>query len=562
MSDFPPVGEERQVIRFLDAIDSEAEGAKRDVAKGWEDNIRQVRGDQWRLKRAPYFLMNMIKNQLRRKVGAMTETGPQIRVHPLKGDLIKSSNVLYNTGRAIFDRDHTKDVVYRACQFGMTVGCGFFGVIYDPMDNENHITFVDPRQVFIDPGVTSGVDLDRGQYIRIDTILPIADIRQRFAGRGLLVKPEEKYSTFPSSPPTSRTSILGSVLSNMPRPYRPGLATKAGPIPRAMLKEYWVKDPQINTDGTLLFPGGRHIIRAANVVLVDEANPYWDGGWPLVSFEWDVDFESPWGLDEIQDLRRIQEAINRMGDAWVRNVLLGSNFRIVADIDALDPDQWDKLDNEAGLIIRKKPQRQFEYQAPVELGQTIPNTITAFMQMADMLTGNTEMHPTQSQAESSSILEGLQSVRQTLLRSVSRRLESTLERVGQKLISRIFQYYTSDRILLQLGPTKEWTSYTFERLKLMEKDNSEPRDPEKISEMFRDYKFLITPGSSLALSRIQRTMTLLQLRAATGFVPSVRRIVAESDIGDVDSLMQEGLEELKWIPQPPPQKGKGGSGKK
>ena len=83
------------------------------------------------------------------------------------------------------------------------------------------------------------------------------------------------------------------------------------------------------------------------------------------------------------------------------------------------------------------------------------------------------------------------------------------------------------------------------------------RDPDRIKEMFRDFKFLVTPGSSLATTRVQRTLAALQVRAATGVAPSVRRILQEADFGDPDTLIAEGLEELKNLPQPPPPKGRG-----
>lgn len=553
----PAMDEERQVLKFLDAIDAETEGAKKNVTKFWEDNLRLVRGDQWRLKRAPYFLANIIKNNVRRKVGTLTETGPHIRVQPLKKGLDKSARVLYNVSKSILDRDRSKDSIERASRFGMTVGCGFFHIPYDPLDNNVHVWFIDPRRVYLDPSVVASGDLDEGQYIRLDTVAPLHEIRKRFAGKGLLVKQDDRYGAFPNA--TNNPSLLGTVLSQMPRVFRPMAATKVGPIPRALLKEYWVKDPQVNALGDPLFPGGRHIVRASNIILVDEPNPYWDGGWPLVMFDWDMDFESPWGLDEIQDLRRIQEAINRMGDAWVRNVLTGSNFRVVADMDALDNDQWDKLDNEAGLVIRKKPQRQFDYVPPVDLGTTIPNTISSFIQLMDLITGNMDTQGGKGEATESSMLDGLQMARQTLIRAVARRLESALDRVGQKLISRIFQYFTSDKVLFQLGPDRDWISYSYERMKILEDDNGKARPAEDIQKYFKDYQFMVTPGSSLAVSRIQRTMTLVQMRSATGFVPSVKRILAEADIGDPDALIKEGLDELGSLPQPPPPKGRGGT---
>ena len=555
MASLPPKGEELTLIRFLDALDSESESAKREIARPWEENIRQVQGDQWKIKRAPYFLVNIIKNQVKRKVSAVTEMKPQIRISAQKPELTKAASVLYNATRAIFDRNETDDVFYRMCLFAMTIGPGFISTMYDPIEDDIALSFIDPRRVQIDPGVTSGADLRHAQYIRIDTSTSLAEIRKRFPGRGALVQPDERLSSYVEK---NKTSLISAALAMLPRPYHPGASRKSGPIPRAELRDYWINDPQINTEGDLLFPGGRHVTRVGNLILVDEANKNWDGEWPIDMFEWDVDFDHPWGIGEVQDLKRLQEAINRMGDSWIKNLLLGSNFRVIADADALDPDQWDKLDNDAGLIVRKKPNRQFEYQAPIPADPGTPTAIQSLMQLCDLLTGN--MDPSGSRGESGpgAGLEGLQSSRQVLIRSVARRFESLLGRVGQKLISRIFQYYLSDRILFQQGPSHEWISYTFERQKLLQDDEGNARPVEERSRMYRDFKFLVTPGSSLASTRIQRVMAALQLRAATGVAPSVRRILGEADLGDPDELIQEGLEELSKLPTPPPPKGKSG----
>lgn len=554
MADFPHSENIGMVLSFLDTLDGEAEAVRKDVSKSWEENVRQVRGEQWKEKRSPYFLANIIKNEVKKKVATLTEVKPQIHVKAVRTDLNKAAHIIYNASKAVFDKNSTEDAIYRIGLFGMTIGSAFMGIFYNKLEDDIELSFMDPKRVFIDPSVRSAAELDKAQYIRVDSILPLHEIRRLYPGHGALVKASERASSYVVG---GKGSAFSSFLSSLPRPFKPGSPHKAGPIPRAEIKEYWIKDPQVNLEGSLLFPGGRHIIRAGDVILVDEPNPYLDGGWPLEMLEWDVDFDSPWGLDEVQDLRRLQEAINRMGDAWIHNFLLGSNFKIVADMDALDPDQWDKIDNDAGLIIRTKPNRRMEYVAPIDPSPNTPTNLEALIKLCSLLTGNLDMQG-RSQATGSSALEGLQASRHTLVRSVARRLETMLQRVGQKLISRIFQYYNSNRILFQQGPSREWVAYTFERQKLLATDDGTPRPAEEIQRMYRDFKFLVTPGSSLAQTRIQRTMALLQLRSATGFAPSVRRILHESDIGDPDEVMKEGMEELSKIPQPPPARGKSG----
>jgi len=560
MADIPPSSEEREVLKFLDAVDAEAEADKNEVSRPWAENLRQVRGDQWRIERAPYFMANIIKNQVKRKVAGLTESKPQITVSARKAGLSKSEQVVYNSVKAIWDRSQTEDALYRMAFFGMSVGCGFLRTVYDPIRDDVFIEFVDPRRVFIDPALSSMSCLDDAQYIRVDTVAPLADIRLRFPGRGQAVKSDEKYSSYNPAPKT-RTSVIASVLQAMPRVYKPGGSPKAGPIPRAELSEYWIADLSIGHDGGLLFPGGRRIVRAGNVLLVDEANPYWDGKQPLEGFEWDIDFDKPWGMDDVQDLRRLQEAINRAGDAWIKNLLVGSNFKIIADLDALDQDQWDKVTNEAGLTIKKKPQREFRYEPPVQLGAEVPQAIEGLIRLCNLLTGNSEASGAGMVKESSD-LEGLQQAPQLLTRAVARRLETMLERVGQKLISRVFQFFTSDRVLHQQGSSHAWVAYTFERQKLLQDDTGKFRSKEELKKMWQDYRFMVTPGSSLASTRIKRTMTALQLRTATGVAPSVRRILAEADIGDPEELIKEGLAEIKWLQDqgwsPPVPRGRGG----
>jgi len=558
MADTPPAAEEIQLLRFLDGLDSEAETSKRDVSRHWDENLRQARGDQWRDdNRPPHFMANIIRHQIRKSVGTLTETKPQIQVSAIKPNLDKAAVILYNTIKAIWDRGGTYDAIYRACQAADTFSASFVTTTYNPLINEIEVNYVDPRQVYIDPALTTEYDLGGCQYVRIDHIMALNDVRRRYPGRGALVKPDDRLSSQYQSAGRNR-SVFSSILSMMPRPYRPQGGSKPGPIQRAEVREYWFRDYTANTSGGLLYPGGRHVLRSGNVILLDEKNPYWDGTFPIDMFVWDIDLDNVWGIDGIQDLRRIQEAINRLGDSFIHNALLSSNFRIIADMDALEPEQWEKLDNEPGLIIRKRPARQIEYQAPSPLDASVFTTIQAMMQMGDLLSGNNDPGGGRSSAQGSAALEGLQTPKQTTLRAIARRMESMLERVGQKLISRVLQFYTSDRVLFQLGPTQEWVAYTFVRQTLLEDDKGTALPPEEREQMFKDFRFMVTPGSSLAFTRMQRTMALLQLRTATGVAPSLRRIIQEADIGDPDEVIKEGIEESKKLPQPPPPKGKGG----
>jgi len=234
---YPPTGDELKLLRFLDAMDSEGESIKREVARSWDENIRQVRGDQWRLRRPPYFLANVIKNQMKRKIASLTEVKPRFRIGSKEPGRELAANELYQACKAILDQSHVQDSWYRMAQFGFTTGSAFIQTTYDPVIDDIVLSYIDPRRVYIDPGLMAASELGTAaQYIRIDTIMALADIRRRFPGRGSLVKPDERYSSYAEGYPKGRTSLMSSVLSMMPRPFKWGQPVKVGPIPRTEVR--------------------------------------------------------------------------------------------------------------------------------------------------------------------------------------------------------------------------------------------------------------------------------------------------------------------------------------
>lgn len=556
-------GAELDLLRFLDSLDEEGKSARELSAKHWDESMRQLKGDQWRMSRNPHFMANIIKNQVDRKVAALTEVKPTIKVVPTKGQLEGAATILNQTIKALWDAQQVDQVLYRLSRMAMTVGAGFLHTYWDSAADgykgDIQIRMLDPRRVVIDPGVTEAENLKDGAYIAIETFDTLNNIRQRFPGRGALVKADSQYSsTLMPKNYGGGGGVISAVLRQMPRVFKPGPAIKQGPIQRAILREYWIRDPQIGLDGQPLYPTGRHVIRAGDVVLVDENNPYWDGMWPIDMFDWSPDLDSPWGLGEVPELRRLQEAFNRIGDGIVRNALISNNVKIIADMDALEPDQWDQVTNEDGLIIKKRPGREFTYEYPREMPAYLFQLMTQLIQMAEMLTGNTDLSKQSPSGGplAASALEGIQAQAQTLVRAVARRLEGVLERMGQKLISRVIQFYTHDRVLHMLGPSNEWIGYTYERQKMLTKDDGSLRQALEREQMFKDFRFLVVPGSSLATTRVQRTMMAMQLRAALGVVPPVKTILKEADLGDPDELIAEGLAEAQKYGFQPPQPGK------
>lgn len=550
--------DELGLLKFLDALEDEGRAAREYSAKHWDESIRQLRGDQWRMARNPHFTMNIIRNQVERKVSALTEVKPTLKVSPTKQGLDNAAQIMNQSIKALWDMQQVDQTLHRLCVSAMTLGSGFLTTYWDPAANnytgEIMIRMIDPRKVIIDPGVTEAEHLKYAAYVMTESFDTLNNIRMRYPGRGLLVKPDKKYSSQlharHQQAGRGGAGILSAVMRSMPTVFRNN-PVKEGPIARAEIREYWVSDPQLGQDGQPAFPTGRHIIRSGDVILRDEVNPFWDGMWPIDMMDWNMDFDSPWGLGEVQELRRIQEAFNRIGDGLVRNSLLSNNVKVIADMDALEPDKWDELTNEGGIVIKKRPGREITYDFPREMPQYLFQLMTTLINFAEMSTGNLDVSGQAKGGQggnviSASALEGIQAQSQLLIRAVARRLEGLLERIGQKLISRILQFYTHDRVLHLLGPTREWISYTFERNKVFLDDQGQQRKPLDVQRMFNDFKFLVVPGSSLATTRVQRTMMALNLKNALQIVPSIKTILREADLGpDPEEMIEEGIKEME-----------------
>src|SRR3990167_11094608 len=167
---------EESLIGFLDRIDGEAEAAKKPVSKNWAETLRLSRGDgQWKAPRPPLFLMNIIGNQVERKVGQVSESKPTFSVVSRLGHLANMAKVLDKTCRAKLEDEEFPLVTERLSRFGMHMGCGFISTVWDVDGAEGlgdiALLAPDPRSVFIDPAVTEAAKVSRqARYIRIDHV--------------------------------------------------------------------------------------------------------------------------------------------------------------------------------------------------------------------------------------------------------------------------------------------------------------------------------------------------------------------------------------------------------
>jgi len=141
---------------------------------------------------------------------------------------------------------------------------------------------------------------------------------------------------------------------------------------------------------------------------------------------------------------------------------------------------------------------------------------------------------------------------QTTIRLKARQLEGMIQRIGQKLIPRIFAYYTADRIFNMVGESGKVEQYLFERKKIRELIQK------KGMSVFKDYQFKVIPASSLAMTKWQKGLMAVQL-FQTGLIDE-RAALDALEFPNRDEIMERMGEKQKEMAMIAAQQGGGNGG--
>jgi len=160
------------------------------------------------------------------------------------------------------------------------------------------------------------------------------------------------------------------------------------------------------------------------------------------------------------------------------------------------------LNNAPGNFVRVRPGKQLKREPPPTLPNYMMDTMNLLIQGLEKLSGITEVTEGRrpGQVTSGVAIEQLATMAQTTIRIKARQIENLLSRVGQKLLPRIFQYLTTDRVFSFAG-AKGIEQYLFKREEIRKIGLS----------AFRDYQFKVVPTSSLAMTQWQKGLIATQL---------------------------------------------------
>lgn len=620
--DFIPE-DEKGLNAFLDKIEGEGGDALAEQCTQWEKAIRIYKSGQPDAPRDgqpdyAQFRLNIIRPTARRKGSTLTENKPEIEILPLTDGFTKTAEALTKIISAGWETQGMQAALDDIGNFLQVLSVYFLELGWDANANygmgEIVASPVDPRQVLTDPGIVRARDLCRAQYMRTRTIPPLYVVAELYPGVAEQLKPCAKILATESD--TKKPTGIASAINRATQRWTGKPIHRDPPFDRVQLDTYWFRDPRKDEDGNPLYPGGRCVVRANDdvicltrpfspQVLRDETqNPYYDGEWPYEMLDNIPDLDSAWGQDEIYAMRWIQNTFDRIGNTTVQTMLDNAKPFITAPKNSLDVANVNMLERMNHIVLQYTAGRGEVIRQP----SPIPTGIYfQLMQMCqafmDLSMGLQDAGPPKGRVEarSNDMLEGLQTMGQVLIRGQARRLEQMLERIGQKWISRIFQFMTTDRLLWFVGE-QGTVKYAFERAKLTDEildvalqrvqkahQDAEQKKrgniPEGVTPLvrptpppqflddeqnlaaikgaYREFRFTVKPFSSLSNTRRARAAQALQLHQQA-LIPGWKAL---DELGYHNSrdLLAETMEEARerqaaGVPAivPQPKQGKGG----
>jgi hypothetical protein len=484
---------EREMGAYLDELLSYAKRLREPREVEWDLNVRAFRGEHTGPPSPAGFRqrkINIIWRIVHQVTAQITDTRPKPDViprTPAAGDLARQLRKLLE---AIFYLQDLDRKVAKISDDIQLYGIAFHKVVYDPYSSwgagDISIVRVDPRHVYLDDAPS----LEDMSFIVYRAPVPISRIRQMYPLRGHEVKADVTIST----EEVGKGIAFSPILPPEKRQFRG--------VPRAWLEEWWIRDPSLGPDGSLLYPNGRVIVRAGGVILADGPNPYkdqWPGPW--VAYYGTPSETSPWPVPDVSQYRPIQESIDMAARLLEEGAAQNVGGIWIADPHTI-PDHL--LENREYLfprpgrvIIKGRPGGQLTRDPGMNVIQPLEEYIMLLVRAMDSIAGLLDQ-PAQKVpgggVTSAAALEVMRAGSQAFIRRRAREIEAGLARLGQFVINRILQFYTNRRVFEVLGPDDRLVPEEMDLLK-------QASFAEDYEELFKTFRVQIIPGSSLALTK-------------------------------------------------------------
>jgi len=498
---------EVKLNRYLDSLYLEGSAHRATASKNWDNAIKVIKGDTWPSRRPKYkvnAVMNFLNQIVERKAALLTDSRPTISVTSRKSKDDPLCEVLQKTIEGILEEKKFEQKITEFVMLEEYFGFALFNTCFDQAldygKGDIDLVVIDPRCFIFDPFVTRSWNLQYGEYCCLETVRPTELLCETYKSRRDDIKADISTGTAKSDSLIHKLRQLFSL-------DQTSVDQKTSVIPRSIVRDWWVRDRTTKKGDQLAYPNWRHILIAGGCPVEDGTNPYIDGNNPFDAMEWGFNVDSAYGTNEIDQLETPQVMFNKILATILENAVLMGNGIWIGDQNALSDEGWKRLSNEPGSHVRVRPGKNLKRDTPPALPSYIMNAAEMMVNGLEKLSGITEVTEGRrpGQVTSGVAIESLAIMAQTTIRLKARQLEGLIQRIGQKLIPRIFAYYTSDRVFNLVGEKGGFQQYVYER----EKVRTAIR--ERGMSAFQDYQFRVVPASSLAMTKWQKGLVATQL---------------------------------------------------
>lgn len=316
------------------------------------------------------------------------------------------------------------------------------------------------------------------------------------------------------------------------------------------------------------YPNGRKICVAAGVLLDSGPIPYDDGQAPFEKLINYIDPGSYWGISEIEQLESPQKIFNKvLSFALDTMTLMGNPIWVVGEQANVDTDN---LINRPGVVIEASDANQVRREGGVQINPDLFQLIDRMRNYFNEASGSTEatrgVRPEGITAMGA--ITALQEAAQTRIRLKSRLLDNYLQTLGQHYKARVFQFYSTPRVIRitnnqnaqkyfkfhveqvqdEMGNTKKVA-----RVRGYQEDEMGKMKPEMNEREYiinGDFDIRVNTGSSLPFAKTEK-INVAKMLFDAGAIDQQELLVA-ADYPNWEQVM-ERMKSAAMAQQPPPQ---------
>lgn len=475
-------GGDDSLVRNVTALVDESLAGKTYTERRWKEWRSFYEGDQWDKDRASWRVSNVINvsfANVETATAVVMSMMPKLIAKPANRVAVDAADRVTSALNFLWKKLDCKKTTVLCLKDALIYGSGVFKVVWNPFagvmkefpaTDEMGAPVMDemgqPQMIVQDIGDISvrrvspfhfhpdplALSINDAAYIVESRAVGLDYIRRRWPEKAHLVKENTAGLPVLDKIWSSRASTVD--VSRDPK-YTGGQKHGSAPLrSQVELYEVWVRDLGLLYDSDLeidwaslyeMYPNGRVIHVAGNVILQDMPNPFVDGRWPYVKFD---DVERPdmfWGKGEIEPIEPLQKEINKRSSQIIENAQLVSNPKVL-----VPKGSGLKLDS-----MTSKPGEKWPYHGTTPpaylVPPTMPNTVFTSLESAkrdvERVSGNYDMLAGQRPQgiTSAAGISHLQEQAEKRPRMKMENLVGALREVGELILSRIRQYYDEPR---------------------------------------------------------------------------------------------------------------------